>query len=117
MTNRAGKLVSNLSGEMAYESFRPSSLPPNPEDMLTAMSELEKYINSDDDLDPLVQADLIHYRFETTPPFLDGNGRVGRLIITIFLIEKCVLFTLAFYISYYLKMNRIESYDTGTTYW
>ena len=89
-------------------------IPPNPEDMLTAMSELEKYINSDDTLDPLIQAALIHYQFETTHPFLDGNGRVGRLLITLFLMEKGILSTPALYISYYLKMNRIEYYDRMT---
>ncbi len=86
-------------------------IPPNPDDMLTAMSDLEKYINSDDTLDPLIQAALIHYQFETTHPFLDGNGRVGRLLITLFLMEKGILSTPALYISYYLKMNRIEYYD------
>ena len=89
-------------------------IPPNPEDMLTAMSDLEKYINSDDTLDPLIQAALIHYQFETTHPFLDGNGRVGRLLITLFLMEKDILSTPALYISYYLKMNRLEYYDRMT---
>ena len=89
-------------------------IPPNPEDMLTAMSDFEKYINSDDTLDPLIQAALIHYQFETTHPFLDGNGRVGRLLITLFLMEKGILSTPALYISYYLKMNRIEYYDRMT---
>ena len=89
-------------------------IPPNPEDMLTAMSDLENYINSDDTLDPLIQAALIHYQFETTHPFLDGNGRVGRLLITLFLMEKGILSTPALYISYYLKMNRIEYYDRMT---
>ena len=89
-------------------------IPPNPEDMLTAMSDLEKYINSDDTLDPLIQAALIHYQFETTHPFLDGNGRVGRLLITLFLMEKGILSTPALYISYFLKMNRIEYYDRMT---
>lgn len=78
------------------------------------MSDLEKYINSDDTLDPLIQAALIHYQFETTHPFLDGNGRVGRLLITLFLMEKGILSTPALYISYYLKMNRIEYYDRMT---
>lgn len=89
-------------------------IPPNPEDMLTAMSDLEKHINSDETLDTLIQAALIHYQFETTHPFLDGNGRVGRLLITLFLMEKGILSTPALYISYYLKMNRIEYYDRMT---
>lgn len=86
-------------------------IPPNPDDMVNAMSDLEKYINSDDSLDLLVQAALLHYQFETIHPFLDGNGRVGRLLITLFLIEKKVLNSPALYISYYLKKNRIEYYD------
>ncbi|MBE6540681.1 MAG: Fic family protein [Ruminococcaceae bacterium] len=86
-------------------------IPPNPEDMLNAMSDLEKYINSDDSLDLLVQAALLHYQFETIHPFLDGNGRVGRLLITLFLIEKNVLKSPALYISYFLKKNRVEYYD------
>lgn len=89
-------------------------IPPNPEDMQTAMSDLEKYMNGGDSLDPLIQAALIHYQFETTHPFLDGNGRVGRLLITLFLMEKGILSHPALYISYFLKMNRIEYYDRMT---
>ena len=86
-------------------------IPPNPEDMINAMSDLEKYINSDDSLDLLIQSALLHYQFETIHPFLDGNGRVGRLLITLFLMEKKVLNSPTLYISYYLKKNRIEYYD------
>ncbi|CAK7064068.1 MAG: putative protein [Enterocloster aldenensis] len=86
-------------------------IPPRPEDMQKAMSDLEKYIHSDDTLDILIQAALLHYQFETIHPFLDGNGRVGRLLITLFLIEKKALKTPALYISYFLKKNRIEYYD------
>lgn len=89
-------------------------IPPSPEDMIEAMSDLEKYINNHDDLDVLIRAALIHYQFETIHPFLDGNGRVGRLLITLFLIEKKVLSTPALYISYFLKKNRVEYYDRMT---
>ena len=89
-------------------------IPPSPDEMLDAMSDLEKYINADDDLDALIRAALIHYQFETTHPFLDGNGRVGRLLITLFLMEKKVLSTPALYISYFLKKNRVEYYDRRT---
>ena len=65
-------------------------------------------------MDPLVRAALIHYQFETIHPFLDGNGRVGRLLITLFLMEKKILTTPALYISYFLKRNRIEYYDRMT---
>lgn len=89
-------------------------IPPCPADMEAAMSELEKYINSEDKLDFLIRAALIHYQFETIHPFLDGNGRVGRLLITLFLMENKVLTTPALYISYFLKKNRIEYYDRMT---
>lgn len=89
-------------------------IPPSPDDMIEAMSDLEKYINADDDLHSLIRAALIHYQFETIHPFLDGNGRVGRLLITLFLMEKKVLTTPALYISYFLKKNRVEYYDRMT---
>lgn len=86
-------------------------IPPSVEDMQQAMSDLEKYINAEDNLDVLIRAGLIHYQFETIHPFLDGNGRIGRLLITLFLMEQKVLTTPALYISYFLKKNRIEYYD------
>ena len=89
-------------------------IPPNPADMTECMSELEKYMNEEDGLDALIRAALVHYQFETIHPFLDGNGRVGRLLITLFLMEKKRLSTPALYISYFLKSNRIEYYDRMT---
>ena len=89
-------------------------IPPSPDDIIEAMFDLEKYINADDELDALIRAALIHYQFETIHPFLDGNGRVGRLLITLFLMEKKVLSTPALYISYFLKKNRVEYYDRMT---
>lgn len=89
-------------------------IPPNPEDMNAAMSDLETYINEDDAMDKLIRAALIHYQFETIHPFLDGNGRIGRLLITLYLMEKKLLNSSALYISYFLKRNRIEYYDRMT---
>ena len=89
-------------------------IPPTPEDMIVAMSDLEKFINREDELDPLVKIALIHYQFETIHPFLDGNGRIGRLLIVLFLIEKKLLSHETLYISYFLKRNRIEYYDRLT---
>ncbi len=86
-------------------------IPPNPEDMLTALSDLENFIHAEDDLDPLIKAGLIHYQFETIHPFLDGNGRIGRLMITLYLMENKLLSSPALYLSYFLKQNRIEYYD------
>ncbi|MCL2748174.1 MAG: Fic family protein [Oscillospiraceae bacterium] len=90
-------------------------IPPSPEEMTVAISDLEKYINSDnDELDVLIRVALIHYQFETIHPFLDGNGRIGRLLITLYLMQKGILTTPALYISYFLKKNRIEYYDRLT---
>ncbi len=87
-------------------------VPPSVSDMQEAMSALEAYWNStDDEWDDLIRAALIHYQFETIHPFLDGNGRVGRLLISLFLKERKILTTPALYISYYLKRHRVEYYD------
>ncbi|MDE7336904.1 MAG: Fic family protein [Clostridia bacterium] len=87
-------------------------VPPTPENMTEAMSDLEKFINMENEVyDPIIQAALIHYQFETIHPFLDGNGRIGRMLIALYLIEKKILTYPILYISYYLKKNRIEYYD------
>jgi len=89
-------------------------IPPTAQDMEEAMSDLEKYLHADDDLDVLIRAALIHYQFESIHPFLDGNGRIGRLLITLYLMEKGVLTTPVLYISYFLKQHRVEYYDRLT---
>lgn len=86
-------------------------IPPNVEDMEEAMSELEKYINGSEVYDPLIQAALIHYQFETIHPFLDGNGRIGRLLILLYLMERKLLSKPVIYVSYFLKKNQVEYYD------
>lgn len=86
-------------------------IPPNVDDMNQAMQELERYMNEGDDYDPLIRIALIHYQFETIHPFLDGNGRVGRLIILLYLMEQKYLSKPVIYISYFLKKNQIEYYD------
>jgi Fic family protein len=80
--------------------------------MARALDNLERFINNDDpETDPLIQAALIHYQFETIHPFLDGNGRIGRLLIVLFLNAKGILIKPALYVSWYLKRNRLEYYD------
>ena len=86
-------------------------IPPNVEDMQDAMSDLEKYINENTDYDPLIRVALIHYQFETIHPFLDGNGRIGRLLILLYLMEQGLLAKPVIYISYFLKKNQVEYYD------
>ena len=87
-----------------------SYIPPNVEDMAEALSEMEKFVNGDYDIDPIVKAALVHYQFETIHPFLDGNGRIGRLLITLSLINDGVLSGAVFYPSYQLKLRRDEYY-------
>jgi Fic family protein len=86
-------------------------IPPNVEDMDVALVDLERYMNENDDLDPLIRIALIHYQFETIHPFLDGNGRVGRLMILLYLMEQGLISKPIIYISYFLKKNQIEYYD------
>lgn len=105
---RSQNWIGPTGGTIKNASF----IPPSPEDMVDAMSDLEKYMNeSDDSLDVLIQSALVHYQFETIHPFLDGNGRIGRLLITLFLCQREVLARPVLYISYFLKQNRIEYYD------
>lgn len=86
-------------------------IPPNVDDMNVAMTDLERYMNEGDDYDPLIRIALIHYQFETIHPFLDGNGRVGRLMILLYLMEQGYISKPVIYISYFLKKNQIEYYE------
>ena len=86
-------------------------IPPNPLDMAECMSALELFMNEEDRMDPLIKAALVHYQFESIHPFLDGNGRVGRLLITLFLMRDNVISSPVLYLSCFLKQNRIEYYD------
>jgi len=105
------RLSQNWIGPAGSTLNNAGYIPPAPEDMTMAMSDFEKFINLEDELDPLIKIALIHYQFETIHPFLDGNGRIGRLLIVLFLIEKKLLSHETLYISYFLKRNRIEYYD------
>jgi Fic family protein len=86
-------------------------VPPPAELVPQALSELETFLHSPDDLPLLVKIGLVHAQFETIHPFLDGNGRVGRLLITFLLTERGVLEKPVLYLSHYLKQRRAEYYD------
>jgi len=86
-------------------------VPPPPGEVHNCLSTLERFIHDDSPLPPLVRAGLMHAQFKTIHPFLDGNGRVGRLLITLFLVEKTLLRKPVLYLSYYFKKNRAEYYD------
>lgn len=86
-------------------------VPPPPEQMLQAMSDWEHFLHADDHVPDLVKIGLAHAQFETIHPFLDGNGRVGRLLITLLLCERGILQKPVLYLSYYFKQHRQEYYD------
>jgi Fic family protein len=87
-------------------------VPPPPTEVAAAMSDLEKFLHDDPERTPiLVKAALSHVQFETIHPFLDGNGRVGRLLITLLLCSEKVLGQPLLYLSLYFKQNRDSYYD------
>jgi len=79
--------------------------------MHEALSNLEKFLHDRESHSVLVQCGLVHAQFETIHPFLDGNGRIGRLLITFLLCERQVLSRPLLYLSHYLKAHRAEYYD------
>jgi len=86
-----------------------SFVPPNPLQLMDHLQAWELYLESDDS-DPLLQAAVVHAQFEILHPFKDGNGRIGRLLIPLFLYSKGRLSTPMFYLSAYLEANRAEYY-------
>jgi Fic family protein len=88
-----------------------SFIPPPPKESMDAMGQLELFLHKNTDIPLLISCALIHYQFETIHPFLDGNGRLGRLLITFYLYWKKALQHPTLYLSYYFKIHRQEYYD------
>jgi Fic family protein len=86
-------------------------VPPPPAEMIKALHELERYLHQDTDLPLLVRIAIVHAQFETIHPFLDGNGRVGRLLITFLLCHAQVLRRPLLYLSYFFKQHKSEYYE------
>ncbi len=86
-------------------------VPPPPSAVPECMASLERFLHRDDGMPHLVRAGLAHVQFETIHPFLDGNGRVGRLLITLMLYNAGVLHHPLLYLSLYFKQRRDEYYD------
>lgn len=86
-------------------------VPPPHHAVPAALGDLENFLYASDDLPPLVKIALAHAQFETIHPFLDGNGRVGRLLITFLLTERGVLHKPVLYLSHYLKQHRQTYYE------
>ena len=86
-------------------------VPPPPRMVPDALGDLERFLNAQDDMPVLVKVGLAHAQFETIHPFLDGNGRVGRLLITFLLTERGILRMPVLYISHYFARHRQRYYD------
>lgn len=87
-------------------------VPPSVVDLPELLSDFEKFINNDDcNVPHLIKIAILHYQFESVHPFLDGNGRIGRLIIPLYLLSKGILSKPCFYISDYFEQHRTEYYD------
>ncbi len=86
-------------------------VPPPPDEMTESLADWERFLNQRDEHPDLVQSALIHEQFEAIHPFLDGNGRVGRLLITLFLMERGRLSQPLLYLSAFFEAHRQEYYD------
>lgn len=86
-------------------------IPPPPELVPDLMAEWERFVNEDIEMPALVQCALMHYQFEAIHPYLDGNGRIGRLLIILFLCARGVLSTPLLYLSAYFEKHRDEHVD------
>ncbi len=86
-------------------------VPPPPNEVPRILGELETFLHEPSSLPDLVRLGLIHAQFETIHPFLDGNGRIGRLLITFLLTQNGILQKPVLYLSYFFKKHRAEYYD------
>ena len=86
-------------------------VPPPPHAVPSALGELENFLHAPDHLAPLLRIGMAHAQFEAIHPFLDGNGRTGRLLITFFLCQQEILLKPVLYLSVFLKKHRMEYYE------
>lgn len=102
--NTPGTTLSNTQGEVIYT-------PPSGEQIIREkLANLEKFINEDETIDPLIKMAILHYQFEAIHPFSDGNGRTGRILLLLYLKISGLLDTPAIYLSEYIIKNKIEYY-------
>jgi Fic family protein len=102
--------IQNWIGKPGSTIETASFIPPPPDDVEPCLAAWEKFLH-ESDLPPLITIALAHYQFEAIHPFLDGNGRVGRLLITMFLLEKRILPAPLLYLSAFFEASRRDYYD------
>ena len=102
--------IQNWIGKPGSTIATASYIPPPPREVESCLAAWEKFLH-ESTLPPLVTIALAHYQFEAIHPFLDGNGRVGRLLITLFLIERQILPTPLLYLSAFFEASRRDYYD------
>ncbi|MCX6699394.1 MAG: Fic family protein [Methanomicrobiales archaeon] len=110
---KPGKIraVQNWIGPAGSTIYSATFVPPPPEKVQELLSGLEQFVLADDRLPPLIKIALVHAQFETIHPFIDGNGRMGRLLITFYLCFAGILARPLLYLSIYLKQHRSEYYQ------
>lgn len=91
-------------------------IPPSPSELYRCLDDLEKFLYSENDYTPLIKAALVHAQFETIHPFLDGNGRTGRLLTTFYLCKLGILERPVLYLSDYFLKNREQYYNSLAGY-
>ena len=104
---RSQKWIGHAGSTLKDASF----IPPAPDEMDICLGDLERYIHEDSTISNLIKIALIHYQFETIHPFLDGNGRMGRLLIILYLREQGLIEYPVLYLSYFFKKNRNRYYE------
>jgi len=106
-TQQGTTLFNEKSGEVVYT-------PPNPDELPELLKDLEQFINNIDiepDLDPLIKMAIIHHQFESIHPFYDGNGRIGRIVNIVYLVQQGLLDTPILYLSRYINHNKSQYYQ------
>lgn len=101
----------NWIGSEGAQIEKATFVPPPVPQMHQALDDFERFLHDEEELPVLIHVGLAHAQFETIHPFLDGNGRVGRLLITFLLVNRGSMHRPLLYLSHYLKRNRAEYYD------
>lgn len=105
------RITQNWIGPQGCTLQNATFVPPPPDELMSILGNFETFLNDRSPYPPLLQCGIVHAQFETIHPFLDGNGRVGRLLITLLLCERKILSQPLLYLSHYFRVHRAEYYD------